>query len=271
MRYQILVLVMISLCSWTVLSCTKATRTPRVAEDRVPHIKIMSYNVNFGLAGDPPTIRAIDHADCDVVFLQETTPAWEKALRRALGSRYSHIEFRHSQAAGGLGILSKFPFEAGETISPPEGGWFPGWPVVLETPLGRVQVLNVHLRPQISDSGSVVSGYFTTDGIREKQIERYFDRLADDLPTLIVGDFNESGSGDALEFLAGMGLQSALNEFHPAEPTWRWNTSVGRVSSQLDHMVYDRRLEPLHVWVIKAGRSDHLPVVGKFVLAADSR
>ena len=81
-----------------------------------------------------------------------------------------------------------------------------------------------------------------------------------------MGDFNES-SGDALEFLAGRGLVSALEEFRPGEPTWRWNTSVGEVTSQLDHLAYDPRLEPLDSWVIQGGRSDHLPVVGVFVLS----
>jgi len=246
-------------------SCSQPVRAPRTPAPDAPHIEVMSYNVNFGLAGDLVTIRVIERADCDVVFLQETSPAWEKALRRALGKKYPHIAFRHHRGAGGLAVLSRFPFEARATIPPPAGGWFPGWPVVLDTQLGRVQVLNVHLRPQLSDAGSVVSGYFNTDSIREAQIERYFERLDDDLPTLIVGDFNEY-SGGALEFLDGRGFRSALGEFHPGEPTWRWNTSVGQVTSQLDHLVYDRHLFPLDTRVIQAGRSDHLPVVGIFVL-----
>ena len=61
-----------------------------------------------------------------------------------------------------------------------------------KTPLGEIQVLNVHLRPQVSDSGSVVSGYFTTDEIRHDQIHAFIEHLDPDLPTLILGDFNEN-------------------------------------------------------------------------------
>ncbi len=43
--------------------------------------------------------------------------------------------------------------------------------------------------------------------------------------------------------------------------------SRASVRTELDHLVYDPRLKPLSVRVIAAGRSDHLPVVGRFVLA----
>ncbi len=247
--------------------CAQATRAPREPSGDVPCIKVMSYNVNYGLAGDASIIGVIETADCAVVFLQETTPDWERALRKALGKKYTHIEFRHGRGAGGLGILSKHRFDPGELIDPPEGGWFPAWRVVLDTPLGKIQALNVHLRPQISDGGSVVSGYFTTDDIRERQIGRYLEHLDPDLPTLIVGDFNENRSGDAVARLLQKGYRSALPEFSPYQATWRWKTSVGTITSQLDHIAYDRKLEPVDVWVLRAGSSDHLPLVGIFELA----
>jgi endonuclease/exonuclease/phosphatase (EEP) superfamily protein YafD len=248
-------------------SCARATRTPRVPSADVPHLKIMSYNVNYGLAGDASIIEVIDSADCDVVFLQETTPEWEQALRKAFAKKFPHIDFRHCCGAGGLAILSKFYFDPQEVIDPPEGGWFPAWRIVLDTPLGKIQALNVHLRPQVSDSGSVVSGYFTTDTIRERQMDRFVQHLDPDLPTLIVGDFNENRSGDAVAHLLQKGYKSALPEFSPYQDTWRWKTSVGTITSQLDHIAYDRRLEPLNVWVLREGSSDHLPLVGVFELA----
>lgn len=247
--------------------CAQATRTPRNPSPDVPYIKVMSYNVNYGLAGNLSILEAIESAGCDLVFLQETTPDWEHSLREAFGEKYPHIDFRHGRGAGGLGILSKFSFDPGEMIDPPKGGWFPAWRVVLDTPLGKIQALNVHLRPQISDSGSVVSGYFTTDTIRERQMGRFVEYLDPDLPTLIVGDFNENRSGDAVAHLLQKGYKSALPEFSPYQDTWRWKTSLGTITSQLDHIAYDRRLEPVNVWVLRAGSSDHLPLVGIFELS----
>ena len=59
---------------------------------------------------------------------------------------------------------------------------------------------------------------------------------------------------------------SALQDFEGSSATWRWNTSIGPVTSELDHVVYDPHLEPLSVRVVQAGNSDHLPVVAVFEL-----
>src|SRR6185295_13002946 len=57
---------------------------------------------------------------------------------------------------------------------PSETSWFDSWIVKFETAIGPVQVINVHLRPPISDSGSWVSGYLTTSGDRRLEMERFY-------------------------------------------------------------------------------------------------
>src|SRR5262245_52667158 len=42
--------------------------------------RVMTYNVNFGLAGDPAGVAAIASASPDIVMLQETNDAWAAAL-----------------------------------------------------------------------------------------------------------------------------------------------------------------------------------------------
>lgn len=234
-----------------------------------PHLRVMTYNVNYGLAGDVSTVEAITAGDAGLVLLQETTPAWEKVLRARFRDAYPHMEFRHCCGAGGLAVLSKYPLKAKEYIKAPRGGWFPGWRLVVESPIGPLQVLNVHLRPPVSDSGSVASGYFTTDTIRRTQMAAYWKRVESELPTVVAGDFNEDVDGDAVEFLAARGLESVLPEFAPSADTWRWQTSVGRLESRLDHIAYDRKLRALNAAVVDQGRSDHLPVVATFVRASD--
>ena len=131
----------------------------------------------------------------------------------------------------------------------------------------------MHLRPPVSDGGSFVAGHFTAPRIHEQEIARFCQTLDRALPTLVVGDFNEEEDGRAIAYLARAewGMRSALPEFAPDRPTWRWPTSVGTLERRLDHIAYDVRLEPLSVEVIEAGRSDHLPVVGVFVSAARGR
>lgn len=244
--------------------CAHPTRVARPASDGRPALAVMTYNVNFGIPGDRPTLAAIRGGDADVVLLQETTPEWERALRASLSARYPHMLFRHCCGAGGLAVLAKRPFEEKDYLEGPAGGWFPALRLVAQTPIGPVQILSVHLHPPVSSGGSVVSGYFSTPAIREEEISAFTRALDPGLPTLVAGDFNESSSGRAVGFLAKNGLVSALPEFAPSQRTWRWRTSVGEVSSQLDHLAYDRRLEPLDVRAVEAGSSDHLPVVGLF-------
>ncbi len=223
-----------------------------------PVLRVVTYNVNFGLAGDPETLAAIGEAEADVVILQETTPAWEDAIREAFSETYPVMAFRHSRGAGGLAILSRFPLDEGELYDAPSG-WFPAWRAVVDGPFGPVQLLAVHLRPPVSDSGSVVSGYFQTPAVREVEMTDYLERLDPDLPTIVAGDLNER-NGRALTLLREAGFESVLPNFRGRQRTWRWTTSLGEVTSQLDHVVIDGRLEALSAEVLEAGRSDHLPV-----------
>lgn len=249
-------------------ACSGPQRQARAPQSAEPHVKVMTYNVNYGLAGDTASINALRDGWADVVFLQETTPAWEAALRRELRTTYRHMAFRHCCGAGGLAALSKLPFKEKEYLSA-QHGWFPAWRLVVDSPLGPLQVLVVHLRPPVSEGGSVLSGYFSTPPIREREIAQFYESLDMNLPTLVVGDFNEGAGGRAMVYLARRGLRSALPEFDTPQDTWRWNTSIGTIHTQLDHIVYDEaRLEPLEVRVLPVGRSDHLPVVGVFALPA---
>ncbi len=220
----------------------------------------MTYNVNFGMAGDRATVNAIRKGKADVVFLQETTPRWERHLRRALRKVYPHILFKHHGRAGGLAVLSKYPFKDADYIPAPTK-WFPAWRVVVQTPIGPVQALNVHLRPPI-DKGSWVRGFFTTGGLRLSEMQHYVTFLAKELPTIILGDFNEA-KGGALDLLEDRKMRNALFDLKPNTRTWHWPTRYGELTQALDHVYAGPRLEAVKARVMKAGRSDHYPVVVK--------
>ncbi len=233
-------------------------KAPTVAPD-APRLVVMTYNVNFGLAGDATTLAAI--RDADVVFLQETNDAWERAIREALADEYPYMEFiasNGSRIAGGQAVLSKHPLERIQTM---QEDWFPAGAFVIDTPLGKIQALNVHLRPGFSEKGSVVSGYFTTPKIRKREISEFWSELDPELPTLVAGDFNEN-DGKALAFLKKQGLRSATPK---RAKTWRWDTRFVTLKGRLDHIVHDARLTPVESKVLDEGRSDHLPVVVTFV------
>jgi endonuclease/exonuclease/phosphatase family metal-dependent hydrolase len=248
------------------LACARVPPPERPVAPTGPALRVLTYNVNFGIPGDAPTIAAIREAGADLVLLQETNLGWERALRASLSAELPRMVFQHRSGAGGMAVLSRLELLEIEFIRPPGEGWFPALRVVVRSPFGKVQVLSVHLRPPVTEGGSFVGGHFTTPAVRLDEITAHYARLARDLPTVIAGDFNEETDGKALSFLAGKGMVSVLPRFAPGKPTWRWPTIVGTLHRQLDHLLIDARLVALSAEVREEGRSDHLPVSA--VLAA---
>lgn len=235
------------------------------AHDCAP-FTLASYNVNFGTAtvdgADAETLAALEKLDADVVLLQETTEDWERAIEGSLGHVYPHRRFHAPgrYVAGGIATLSRHPILA-EQLLPSPVDWFPAQRVVVDLPTGPTQVLNLHLRPAISDGGSWVYGYFTTGHYRTTELESYLPALSSKLPTVVGGDLNEEDRGGTLRLLADRGLANALPEVGSSAKTWRWRVSGIDLAMRLDHVLYEQeQLELVSAEVLASGRSDHLPV-----------
>jgi len=262
-----LLLAPLLLAALTLAACTGPQRTTRPADPGATVVRVATFNLNYGLAGDEATLDALGGLDADVVALQETTPAWEEVIRERFEGKWPHMTFVHSSGAGGIAVLSRHPLLAEQTIDPPSPpGWFPALRVEVDTPGQPIQVVAVHLRPPYSDSGSIVVGYFEASDYHDAEIQALTPQLRDDLPTVVLGDFNEGDGGAAIGWLEARGFENALPAFGVDGNTWRWNTSVGEVTSRLDHVVYDRRFVPLDAGIVAKGRSDHLPVVATLQL-----
>jgi len=237
-------------------------RSTRTAQQPTgPHIRVLTYNVNWGEPRPDLAAKIIQRSGADIVCLQETTPQWEQYLRQALGQDYPFAEFRLSKMrmGGGLAFLTKVPAREVAYL-PSQTGWFDGWIMKFETAIGPVQVLNVHLHPPVSDKGSVVSGYFTTRGDRLQEMERFFGAREPQMPTLVMGDFNDIESSRVVQWLESRGMTNALPQFDRYSPTWEWKTSVVTLKRRMDHILYSRELDCSAAWVTAAGASDHLPV-----------
>lgn len=254
------------------LGCAAAA--PRVAAppppDR-PHLTVMSFNVNYGLRGDRATLRAMGLGEPDVICLQETNPAWAYAIEAASSKAYPHREFIHAGAAGGSGVLSRYPITRHQRL-PPDAGWFAASLTVIASPLGPVQLLNVHLRPAVSDSGSFVMGHFSTKEIRLAEIKGFLKAADPSLPLIALGDFNEEPGGAALTHLIeDRGMQNLLPQFQPDKTTWRWRMYGINFTGVLDHILISPELDATSAEVFSAGRSDHLPIVATLIRKSDSR
>lgn len=242
------------------LACgCRTTRTATLPNG--PHLRVLTYNVNYGGARPDLAVEIIRNSGAEIVCLQETTPQWAQYLRQALGRDYRFMQFRDSQyrMGGGLGFLAKVPAREVAYI-PSETTWFDGWIMKFETALGPVQVINVHLRPPISDRGSWVSGYFTTDDDRQLEMEKFHARREPQTPTVILGDFNDGENSAVVRWLKGKGLSNALPQFDRYNPTWQWQTSVVTLKRRMDHIFYPPEFDCTAARVIPAGASDHFPV-----------
>ena len=229
--------------------------------------RVMTYNVQYTSRDHAPTLDAIAAGDADLVLLQEASPTWAREVARRFADRYPHLRFHHTgHGAGDLGVLSRVPVVADQLLPPVPGGWFPAQRLVVETVLGPVQVLHLHLRPML-DGGDPVRGFLTTPPIRRREIETFWPALDDGLPTLVAGDLNEEhATGRAIAFLVEQGLRRvdpgalATWEFRGA---WRGNDVHLRL--HLDHILVDPRLAAAHAAVLDAGASDHRPVLAELV------
>jgi endonuclease/exonuclease/phosphatase (EEP) superfamily protein YafD len=222
---------------------------------------LMTYNVNHANPDPEGSMDAISKADADVVLLQEITDAWKTRLEKRFATQYPYRTF-HTGRAGGLAVLSKREIRADELWSPPAGGYFPAERLVVDSPLGEVQILHVHLRPNI-DKGNWALGWQTTPPIRRREIETYWKKLSSGTPTIVAGDFNELPTGRAVEFLADKGLARVATT-GPA--TWHHVVTVGTkkisaLSMDIDHVVVDASFKASDAHVLDAGASDHRPVV----------
>jgi endonuclease/exonuclease/phosphatase family metal-dependent hydrolase len=227
---------------------------------------ILTYNVHLIEPAPDAAVGAVSETDADVVCLQEATPGFEALCRRELAERYRHMRFRHAEYGGGLAVLAKLPVSERAHVRPKtKGSWFPGWVLLADTPVGKVQILVVHLRAPISDGGKAsLSALARTALIRVREIEELYGLLDEELPTIILGDFNEGDAGQAIKWLKARGFTDALGEFDWFSHTWRWKVGLEVVRRRFDHILYSRHLHCLQARVLRKGRSDHLPVVGVF-------
>jgi endonuclease/exonuclease/phosphatase (EEP) superfamily protein YafD len=222
----------------------------------------MTYNVNYGNPDPKSALDAIAQADPDIVLLQEITTEWRSLLEKRFKATYAHRAY-HTGGAGGIAVLSKHAITKEELWYPRgTGAYFPAQRIVVDSPLGPLQLLNVHLRPA-KDDGSWVKGFMTTPPIRRREIEWHHKRLDPSLPTIIAGDFNEDPDGLAIDYLAAHGITRVPTT---GPRTWHYEQLVNGkpwdlLKMDIDHVLVDGNFVAKDAHVMDAGYSDHRPVV----------
>jgi endonuclease/exonuclease/phosphatase family metal-dependent hydrolase len=240
-------------------SCGEPPLRPRPPSEGAPHFTVMSYNVELGAEGERGSLEGFDTMDADVLCLQEVTPAAEEVLRSEYTDDYPYQLYKSKGGAGGLAALSRFPLTDDGLRTVPEG-WHPAWHLEAETPAGRVQILNVHLRSLFSADTGPLRSYLSTGEDHLAEIEAFSNDCETEVPTIVLGDFNEGVNGDAVNFLEERGYLNLLPAFRPGQPTWGFRSVADQLSETIDHILINDALVPLDAWVKRHGHSDHMPV-----------
>jgi len=243
---------------------------PREPTPGVPHFTVMTYNVHRDRSNDERTIAAVGTADADIVCLQEITEAWAHILKQRYAARYPVMLFATKENAGGLAIFSKFPLEDRGVI-PFSNDWHPAWYVVANTPAGRMQIMHVHLRSKFNGNADPVSNFFDTSSDHLAELEFFMKSTVPGIPTLVLGDFNESPKGDAVRWLEARGFRNALPLYRPGQFTWKGTSVASMLDMTIDHVMFDGTFEPLKSWVDSSGGSDHLPVLASLEVVGPRR
>lgn len=250
---------LVVLFALTTTACTGTPpATPRAPSPGSTHFTVMTYNIHRDRVSDASTVDSVGASNVDVIFLQEVTSAWAAALENKYRGQYPYRLYAPKENAGGLAMLSHFPLEDRGVIPVP-GDLHPGWVVDVASPGGHVQVVGVHLRSLFNGTRDWVSNYFATGSDHVFETRLFMDHAHPEIPTIVMGDFNESPDGDAVQLLEGRGFTNVLPMFKPGQFTWQ-GKAIG-LDMTIDHVMIDRSFDALDAWTERRGKSDHLPVI----------
>lgn len=223
-----------------------------------PHLRVMTANVQFGLADAETVVRLVRDQDIEVLGVQELTPAFHDALvAEGIEDLLPHGVVDARPGASGTGLYSRHPVErvrhevAGEHANPTG---------LVDVPDARpVQVTVAHPVPPVLDGG--LAGWRDTF--------RSLPRPRDGGPVhLLIGDFNATVDQPTMRALLDDGYVDAAGaDGRGWEATWR----ARRVGPGLtiDHVLVDRSTGVDGVWVHGVPGSDHRAVVAELRLPQD--
>ncbi len=226
-----------------------------------PSVAIVTYNINWGSPNPEQVAEFLQAANADIVCLQETHRQWEVFLQDRLSKIYPYCSFHSSRGAGGIAFMSKYPLNNIRLLKA-QAGWFPALIADVVTPIGSLQILNVHLRPPLNDQASAtVSAYYESSNIHQKELA-YFLQSADlNAPLIIAGDFNENERRKAIQGLLAEGFTDALSLFDTKSQTWTWKVLPGlTLKNRYDHILFNQHLHCTGAKVVDVKASDHRPV-----------
>lgn len=224
-------------------------------------IRVLSMNVNLRNAPDGYSLEWLRSERPDVVAVIEMPHAWADAFA-AMTDEYPYAYARPSDAdAKGIGLYSRYPMvDVREETTCAECQ--PFVEATLEHPLGRIRVFAIHPLSPMTDERTQW---------RDTELATIAERCAaSNVPTIVLGDFNETPYGGAFrDFLAVSGY-SPSRSVEGFSPTWPSSYDHIEVPELLripiDHVVVSPHFATNSFHVGPQIGSDHLPIVAQLGL-----
>jgi len=231
---------------------------------------VATYNIlyrNVDLAG---LVAVIREAKADLLALQETNAESEKFLRRHLANVYPHMMFRAGErAAGGFGFLSRPALQNSKFLDPLPGccgAW------LAEVNLGgtNVQIVSVHLAtPKIAKLATILGAvqmFQDVEEIHAKEIARIHEAMNQQLPAIVLGDFNSLSMFAPPRFLSQHGFTdsfAAVTEKPDDHPTCHYPVRGTDFKFRIDYIFHTGQMRTGESRIVPSDASDHSLVVSR--------
>ncbi len=230
-----------------------AQETPAPQRDRPDSLTVMTYNVLYATP-DTGTVRAIEAVDPDVVALQEISEPRLRHIADELDYYFHHSD-EHEANEEDTGLLSRYPISR-----PTRYG-----ALLYLTVDDPIRIANVHLSPYPYEPYALRDDEMTpreavaqARKTRSPEIKPVLDALSksvqEDVPTFLMGDFNEPSHLDWTPAAAEAGLHLGLEV---PWPTSRAVTERGfRDAFRVAHP--DEVKRPGYTWTTLTGDPDEV-------------
>ena len=231
---------------------------PAVASDE--RLEIVTLDVTTSLGTRSPVIGWISTVDADLIFLQQTTPAWIESIRDA-DTGYRVIAEPSQAGQSGTIALAKVPYET--QVYPVIPGTEPIVEVNAELAGRPVTVLSIR-----ADTPSGVNDAEQRDELFQAAGELVAARSE---PVVVVGDLNVTRWSHAFRTLVSAGALNNSEDGFGYQATWPandWPIAGAYAGLPVDHALTTNALTTARRSIGPAVGSDHLPLIVEIAPAA---
>lgn len=224
-------------------------------------LRVMSANVNLRNEPSLYALKWVREQRVDLFAVIEMPRAWSDALG-AMSADFPYSFGRPSDTnAAGIGLFSRFPLREAHfenTCAECQ----PFIDAIVDHPTGPIRVLAIHPLSPMS---------IERTEWRDAELRRVAELCADrDIPTIIMGDFNETPYGEAFNDLLRVTGYTAARTVKGFSPTWPSARDAIEIPSFLripiDHIVVSPHFRTERFDVGVQIGSDHLPVIADLKL-----